>query len=70
MLTSKKVLTLLSLLIVMGVFASCKSHEKCPAYGKAPAKQSTEKSSSEASVKKLSRVTSVNERHLLFYIRV
>jgi hypothetical protein len=46
MFSPKKALALFSILAVIGILSSCKSHEKCPAYGKAqPAKQSTEKSS-------------------------
>ncbi|HLG34268.1 MAG TPA: hypothetical protein VI757_05255 [Bacteroidia bacterium] len=46
MFSLKKALAFFSILALIGMLASCKSHEKCPAYGKAqPAKHSTEKNS-------------------------
>ena len=46
MFSVKKVLALFSILAVIGVLASCKSHEKCPAYGNAqPANHSGIKNS-------------------------
>ncbi|MBK5284362.1 MAG: hypothetical protein JJE25_03080 [Bacteroidia bacterium] len=44
--TLKKNAAFFLILFVIGILASCKSHEKCPAYGKIqPVKQSTEKNS-------------------------
>lgn len=46
MFSLKKALAFFSILTFIGILSSCKSHEKCPAYGKAqPAQQSAEKSS-------------------------
>jgi hypothetical protein len=44
MFSLRKITAMLLLLAITGILASCKTHEKCPAYGKAqPAKQSSEK---------------------------
>jgi hypothetical protein len=46
MFSLRKTIALLLILAVTGILSSCKTHEKCPAYGKAqPAKQSSEKNS-------------------------
>ena len=35
----RKVLALIALVVVIGTMNACKTHEKCPAYGKAEAKK-------------------------------
>lgn len=46
MITLRKSLALFLVFAIIGILASCKSQEKCPAYGKAqPVKHSTEKQS-------------------------
>jgi len=46
MFTLKKTLALFSIIITITILSSCKSHEKCPAYGKVqPEKTNSEKSS-------------------------